>query len=145
MKKFLSLLLVFSLMTNCLTAPKTSALGSVSKDEILTNLIELHCYEDKGGGTFLSLPISTGDPKSWFSKITNPLVELGQLGYMISGITIGLSSLSSLWDLGKSVVNKVKEKPSKVELDTDKAAKSMDEQIKNIKGQEKATKKDCLN
>ncbi len=140
MKKFLSLMLALSLTANCLGTLKTSALDS-STQETVTNIIENVHFGDKGNGTFLSGLTEGGKFKGWFGKVANPLIELGQLGYMVSGITIGLGSLSSLWYLGKSVVDKVKMKFSKVELNSDKVAKSMDEQLKKIKGQQKAKKK----
>lgn len=140
MKKFLSLMLALSLTANCLGTLKTSALDSSTK-ETVTNIAENIHFGDKGSGTFLSGLTEDGRFKGWFGKVANPLIELGQLGYMVSGITIGLGSLSSLWYLGKSAVDKVKMKFSKVELNSDKVAKSMDEQLKKIKGQQKAKKK----
>lgn len=140
MKKFLSLMLALSLTANCLGTLKTSALDSSTK-ETVTNIAENIHFGDKGSGTFLSGLTEDGRFKGWFGKIANPLIELGQLGYMVSGITIGLGSLSSLWYLGKSAVDKVKMKFSRVELNSDKVAKSMDEQLKKIKGQQKAKKK----
>ena len=142
MKKILSLMLALSLTANCLCTLKTSAQClSSTKEETLTNIIENVHLGDKGSVTFLSGLTEGGKFKGWFGKIANPLIELGQLGYMVSGITVGLGSLSSLWYLGKSVVDKVKMKFSKVELNSDKVAKSMDEQLKKIKGQQKAKKK----
>lgn len=137
MKKFLSLMLALSLTANCLGTLKTSADGG-NTTATMIDAIESHHFGDGFGNTILSIPYRLTDG---FRKLSAPLIELGQLGYMVSGITIGLSSLSSLLYLGKSVVDKVKMKFSKVELNSDKVAKSMDEQLKKIKGQQKAKKK----
>lgn len=137
MKKFLSLMLALSLTANCLGTLKTSADGG-NTTATMIDAIESHHFGDGFGNTILSIPYRLTDG---FRKLSAPLIELGQLGYMVSGITIGLSSLSSLLYLGKSVVDKVKMKFSRVELNSDKVAKSMDEQLKKIKGQQKAKKK----
>ncbi len=137
MKKFLSLMLALSLTANCLGTLKTSAVEGINSG-IINDAIENRFFGDGFGNKILP---ETSTLKGWFGKVANPLIELGQLGYMVSGITIGLGSLSSLWYLGKSVVDKVKMKFSKVELNSDKVAKSMDEQLKKIKGQQKAKKK----
>lgn len=74
-------------------------------------------------------------------KVVSGVEQFGQIGFRLSGISYGLTALSSFGLIGKNLYKKFKLKFSKINQDINTVLKELDRELECIKGQEIAKKR----
>lgn len=136
MKKFLSMVLSMSLMFGMTTT--TFAADNNTAD----------IYEHAAFLNFGFLPGMTEPLRSIYNKtvgFTQKLIDgigaIGQVGYRISGISYGLSAITAVWLMGKSLIENIRLKRQQINPNVDEVVENLYKELQCIKGQEKPKSK----